>query len=344
MGLLLPDRYKFNHNYCFFLHDFLVDIIKYGEENNRFTVSIKFEDKKSSKKIKELKGEGLWDWLKEKGFEDEIDELTYKQIYVAVLSDFCQFLYTALKCSEKGKLSVTYSLLRKPLKDHLLIFEWLITNPNDFLTKFNSAGSFESIAIDKVTKGEKIKMINKTQDIIPHSFFTPDFIYDIRYNKKVEYGFEKLFQKATHIVTSYKNIRTEKGNLNFIFSDEKAKISQWDHLYFLLPGILLYSVEICMTLYFGIISKDEKINHSYLNRAIIGFLISQQTSNNSYNIKFSKHYFNNFKDLSLKCESCNAEIKLTKQIIKKIIKDFIVPCRCGNTIYFFDKDNISQII
>ena len=276
----------------------------------------------------------MLDYIKE--LEDEIDMLTFKQIYVAVLSDFCHFIHTALKCSEKGKLSVTYSLLRKPLKDHLYILEWLLTNPNDFLTKFNSDKSFESIAIDKVSKQEKIEIITKTQDMIPHQFSPPDFIYDLRYNKNVEYGFEKLWQKATHIITSFKNIRTEKGNLNFIFSDEKAKSSQWDHLYFLLPSLLFYTVEICIVLYFGIIAENEEIDKDTFNKLIIGFILSQSISNNSYKVNFRKDTYNKFKELSINCKKCNKKIKFNQPIIKGIIKNFAFPCECGNIISLFD--------
>lgn len=138
MGYFLPEKYKFNHMYSFFLHDQLVDIIINGERKKKFNVKVKFDDRKLINQFKNLKGEKLYKWLRKNGFEDELGMLIFKQIYVAVLSDFCHFIHTALKCSEKGKLSVTYSLLRKPLKDHLFILEWLLANPNDFLKKFNS--------------------------------------------------------------------------------------------------------------------------------------------------------------------------------------------------------------
>jgi len=124
MAYFLPEKFKFNHVYSFFLHDYLANLIVKGETGEKFNINIKFD--KSEKEIinefSDLQGEELFEWLNENGFKDEVDMLTYKHVFAAVLSDFCHFIHTALICSEKGKLSVTYSLLRKPFKDYFYIY------------------------------------------------------------------------------------------------------------------------------------------------------------------------------------------------------------------------------
>ncbi|RLI99898.1 MAG: hypothetical protein DRP06_02775, partial [Candidatus Aenigmatarchaeota archaeon] len=72
----------------------------------------------------------------------------------------------------------------------------------------------------------KIKIINSVLSKIQSPIHTAKFIYDIRYNKRVKYGFEQLWQKATHLITSQVPLQTEENNLNFVFSDKEAIISQ----------------------------------------------------------------------------------------------------------------------
>jgi hypothetical protein len=48
--------------------------------------------------------------------------------------------------------------------------------------------------------------MNKTHN---KEFIPPEFVYELRYNKSVEYGLEKLWQQATHLITTFKNLETE---------------------------------------------------------------------------------------------------------------------------------------
>jgi len=86
-----------------------------------------------------------------------------------------------------------------------------------------------------------VKQINYSET------FNADFIYNIRYSKKTEYSLERLWNMANHLVTTSKDYKTESLNLNFVFSGDVSKESQWNYLYSVLPYLLFYTVEVIQT-------------------------------------------------------------------------------------------------
>lgn len=132
----LPAEFRFCHNYCFFLHDQLVETLISGEKAKIFRIRIKHKGKSEADEMANYSGEGLVDWLEAHGYKNEVRKLYYKQVCAALLSDLLHFIYEALQCSRKGKLTVAYALLRKPLKDNLFLLEWLLARPTDFLKRF----------------------------------------------------------------------------------------------------------------------------------------------------------------------------------------------------------------
>jgi hypothetical protein len=50
----------------------------------------------------------------------------------AVLSDLLHFIYEALQCSRKGKLNVTYALIRRPIQESLYLLESIVLDAAGF--------------------------------------------------------------------------------------------------------------------------------------------------------------------------------------------------------------------
>ena len=327
MPYFLPQKYNFLHNYCFFLHNLLTKIVKQGEANNKFSVKFSFKNGEIPQSFVNLKGEKLYNWMISNGYTEQANELTYKQVFVATLSDFCHFVHTALICSEKRKLTVTYSLLRKPFKDNLLILEWLLADPTTFLNKFNSKEITGDLAIDRMRPNEKIEIVKSALDKIQYSLHSADFLYNIRYNKQVDYGLERLWQKANHIITSSNYVQTEEGNLNFIFSGNEAHTSQWDRLYMLLPSLLFYTKEVCKMIYFGIIANDEQINEADEEKAVLGFIVSSYIRNKSSTLQG----LSELQDLNiLTCQECGNSILLNDEKLELLSSKSILMCTCGS--------------
>ena len=71
--------------------------------------------------------------------------------------------------------------------------------------------------------------------------FDAAYLAQLRYNKDAADGFDGVCNKATHLFTAHPAIRTEPLNINFVFSDWDAMLSQWTYLYTRLPYLLTYA-------------------------------------------------------------------------------------------------------
>ncbi len=241
MGYFLPQKYKELHDLCFYLHDILVQVVKEGEKKKLFHTLYNIKKISDVQAIKD--NDDILEWLYNNGYEDEFKSIVIKQVLIATISDYCHYVYEALKCSEKSKLAITYTLLRKPLKDNLLLFEWIMTNRNEFMEKFKKDSNY--YAIDKIDSTKKKMFIEYSVNQINYcETFNADFIYNIRYSKKTDYSLERLWNVANHLVTTCKYYKTEGLNLNFIFSGADSKESQWNYLYSVLPYLLFYTIEV----------------------------------------------------------------------------------------------------
>jgi len=156
MGYFLPKKYKELHNLCFYLHDVLVQVVIEGEKKKLFDTVVKFKKTDDIKVVKD--NNDILGWLIANSYEDEFKSIVIKQVLIATISDYCHYVYEALRCSEKSKLAITYTLLRKPLKDNLLLFEWIMTNRNEFLENFQKDSN--CYAIDRINSTKKRHLLN----------------------------------------------------------------------------------------------------------------------------------------------------------------------------------------
>ncbi len=159
---LLPKEHWFAHDYCLELHDQLVNIIAMGEAQNIFNYSFQFSGQDEliefEQAQKKNSGGFFFDWLADTEYKQIARELTYRQLLAALLSDFLQYLIAALHNSSKGRLSVTFSLLRKPFKDNLLLLEWLLSDEDELLRVFLKS-EISELSIEKIDSGKKLSII-----------------------------------------------------------------------------------------------------------------------------------------------------------------------------------------
>lgn len=216
-----------------------------------------------------LSGEELMEWLECNGQKDVVYVLYYKQICAAILSDMLNFIYEALSCSAKGKLTVAYALLRKPLKENLFYLEWLLAEPSEMLAVFDGE-SLRARSVDKsFDPAKKVEVISKALQATERGhWIDAKFIYDLRYNKEFSAGMEPLFQKANHLITSFRFMETERSNFNFVFSDEHSWQSQWERIYSFLPILLFHVVQVVEALIANFAKRKSDIDFTSLRTAI----------------------------------------------------------------------------
>jgi len=337
MADLLPKKYEFSHYFAFFLHDILARIIVEGEKDKVFHVKYKFKSESETKLFEKLNlsGDELWEWLEKNNYKWVIIKLAKKQCLIALLSDFCHYIYESLTCSQKGKLTVSYTLLRKPFKENLLYLEWLLSDPVDFSNTFHMS-SPNNLSLSSISKEKKIEIIHNAMSKTSFgNWIKSDFIYELRYEKKAHYGFESLWNQAAHLITDFNAYKTESENFNFVFSGEKEKISQWNHYYGIVPLLLFYSVEIINALIHSITNVKYEDSLTSIRRLIGFFLWSKETVTDNKAKILTKTARDILKKLDLHCPLCKKKISLGVRNLRLFFTNLELVCStCGTEILF----------
>ena len=236
-GGFLPRVHFLAHDLCFAVHDILTQFLVSGEAGGIFEGRIEFSGKDEAASFEAT--DDIFDWLENSGRFEDRAVILKTLVLPAVLSDLLHCLYEALESSRKAKLNVTYILVRKPLQESLYLLESIVLDELDFATQLATdplrlrpkvAGGPDGHAgrIERV-----LKIISQTEA------FDAAYLAQLRY-EKVEDGFDGICNKAIHLFTDHKAIRTELLNINFVFSGLDAKVSQWQYFYSRMPYLLVY--------------------------------------------------------------------------------------------------------
>ena len=330
----LPEEYKFSHEYAFFLHDCLVDFIVCGEEHGIFkSVEIEFKTQEDADAFPKLQGDALCDWMMKNGYAVEMCALSYKQLVVALLSDFCHFVHEALSCSERGKLTVAFALLRKPFKDNLFYLECLLAEPADFVVGFQKNDIKSVFNSFRDRKKEIIKLANGK---IEHpNAFSPEFLYELRY-APAPYSLDTYCDKALHLVTTRPDRQTEDHNLNFIFSDNDARLSQWNFLYINIPGQLFYTLEVVTALMKTLVKFELPTEASM--QSLAGFSLWSARIGNKSPEEQRRVVEKIFHSSDLECPFCDNKNLLCWETMEEVYYHLKLTCpNCKMLILPFEK-------
>jgi hypothetical protein len=134
----------------FYLHDKLVSLLKeYDAHGVQDTVTNAFyETVEKHGKLEAFEDVELVSYMKKEGLEKPYKLHIASHVVMALTADMLNYLYEALMCLEKRKFSVAFTLLRKPLKEHLFFLSWLLADENDFIQRFEADNyiSFSSVS------------------------------------------------------------------------------------------------------------------------------------------------------------------------------------------------------
>ncbi|WP_418409172.1 hypothetical protein [Alistipes sp.] len=339
--VFIPCKYRKIHNLCAIIYDQLTEI--YKEKNYKPLFSTVFEFKDGDVDIDQLKKENIHilDWLKINNRNEEIELALTKHIVPALVSDFLNFIFESMHCAKRGKMTVAYALLRKPLTDELLILEQILLDRKAFIDKLFHSGNPEGYdpSSRNINKQEIIKNVLTVLDI--PFYQDPEFIYDLRYNKASPEGINGISNHALHIVTRDRNYKTENQNLNFIFSQEDDMARYYMQYYFVVPYLLIYSVSIIDRILFSILNDEDNENLRVVKqfRRYIGFILFTEYST-------GKRINAAFKDISrglmLTCPRCEKQLPIDRADCKFFFETEIILCpHCF--INILTKENIKVI-
>ena len=250
--LYLPKTYWRKHDQCESLVRQIEDFI-----TNKSYDKLRYKTFKIDSDETIDNTEHILDFLTRTKRTKEHDEIIRNHIINALLIDTCYFLQEALESSKKRRLTVTFSLLRKPFVYILPVFLRLIFDES-FLTKFNYEESFDA---NHLTANEKKKLINESLPLlIGAKSLTSEEIYDWIFNQSISDSLINISNKALHLSTTRNdNNKTEMQNFNFVFSTLEDIENLWTFLYLKLPLILLYLVEVIEVLVFNTLEIPKEL-------------------------------------------------------------------------------------
>lgn len=238
----LPNEFHSSFNLCFTAHDIALQLLKSGMESGIFVKTIKFKDEAEAEFFSQ--SDDIFEWLRETNRIDDEADVLVSLVFPAILGDMLHCIFEALEASRKGKLSIAFMLLRKPIQESLYVLESVVADKEGFARLLSQ----ESVKLQHNQAGGldgHTKRIQTVLEVIGATEqFDPASLARLRYDKNEEGGFDRVCNKAMHLFTTKEPIKTENYNVNFIFSGLDATLSQWSLLYSRLPYIMFYMVEL----------------------------------------------------------------------------------------------------
>lgn len=318
----LPTDFAFAHDYAFFLHDCLASLVVEGERNDVFTTKFEVDPDSGAKNPEDFSH--IFDWFEHHGRGDLLSEVLLKALFPALLSDFCHFLYESLCCSKKGKLTVAFALLRKPLLENLFYMEWLLAEPGDFLETFYNGESID-LSFGRVgSDPERVKAIvtaalarSPSRDELDASH-----LYELRFDRSFP-GFYGKCNQATHLITTKGPIATFRQNFNFVFSNDEDRTHQWRMLYESLPMLLYYANAVAESL-FSVMVEGEVCGQDRLAlQRQVGFLAWASDVADWQDGMYGKGIYDG---ADFRCPHCSDDWKPSGTELKKVFYERKVRC------------------
>lgn len=226
-----------NYNFIVSCNNIIVDILKYADSHKDW------KETKLDLKEKDIK---KWnskkyniDYFRKHGYAKRLNNFYYKVIMFSLFSDYCSYIYDSIECAKIMHPNQAFTLLRKPLKDNLLLIEKFFTEKR-FISHFLS-DDIANFRIEKIKNKKSI--IKKCCKKIEYPSLYEQ-LFNIRYDKSNKFALEKIWNKTIHIITTDSNYKTENGSLNMIFNSVED-VNQYDNYYFVtMPLIQFYVLRI----------------------------------------------------------------------------------------------------
>jgi len=284
------------------------------------------------------------DALKKLGLTQELEVVVTKHVTMSIIADLVNFIYESIIIAQKGKLSVAYALLRKPLTDQLLILEQIVADREDFINRYFHDGDPQKYDPSAANLDRK-KIVGESIKKLRALLYSPDLIYELRYDKSSEIGLNSFTNHALHIVTNHKHYKTENQGLDFTFPiDDEDMFEFYSHYYSAVSVLLNYLAAVVDHIVFELIEDKEKRRPEKMLKRFIGFIMLYDDQKRS----LSKLTYSQLsKLLANECEICKTKNKFTKRDFEDFFYNHYFTCkRCFNPLPLPEDalDNIGKIL
>jgi hypothetical protein len=322
---LMPAAIRAKHEYCFFLHDQCVQMLKQYEDARANLVTVNFQSNVTAKKFQEIAdSEDPIHALRETGHPDEAKRVILNQITMAMVSDCLHHLYEGLTCFEKRKIVVALNVLRKPLKDNLLYLAWMFGDEAGFYQEFTT-GNPERLAKKRLGMIRADVLSKAVAQTTLGSVMDASLLAAILYDNTSAHGLEGLFQHAVHLITVERiELRTSPENFNFIFKSY-ADDDIYHEVYNCLPYVLLFLSHMIAGLFNSMKEMDAGARNAFHLRSLFGFLLLEGKS-----ARAAQDALEAMLPDRVDCDACGARLALTHHNAARIVMTDSFRCtRCG---------------
>jgi len=239
----IPPRLWSHHEFCFFLHDQIGALLKQYEAAGVHRLVSDAVARAAANQGQQGAVDVL-DVLKRAGLTKATKHMLLSHLILALTSDMLHFIFEGLRCLERRKFSVAFSLLRKPFKENMLFLAWLLGDPEDFLNRFERDNYKSLNGLQSERRTELLRLA--IGRLATSAAFDAELIEKIVFSKELVGGLEPLWQKATHLITSQgSNLKTGDMSINFIFSDPSSD-RLYDAVYDKLPYLMLFLTQLSL--------------------------------------------------------------------------------------------------
>lgn len=319
---LVPEKYWALHEFCFYLHDRLMDATRDYESSGSHLIVENLVREYIEENFPDVEEINLFDLLKDADLTDAYISHIVGHTVLALLSDMHQFLFSSLEAFEARRFSVGYSLLRKVFKEHLVFLCWILADERDFINCFED-DVYKTL--NNLSKEKRIEILNGAIKAIElSSMFDSDILWSYIFDKNFDGGFEPIWQMATHLVTSQGIIKTQKYSLNFAFEDRSDDF-YYEVLYEKFPYLMIFLVQVAM----GALAKTCEVDKRVVGRFIISTVGTYEAlclTGKSNMAGFLRTFFNSF----LHCMYCGEKIRLTKYKRPRLFVSQLINCQNCN--------------
>ncbi|MBW3467497.1 hypothetical protein [Arthrospiribacter ruber] len=311
---VLPEEFHFINNVCAILYDQIVDLYRFKDYENFNIHKIYFDNNFNKEEISSFKStEELLQYLLSNKMHDKLTDALTKHVATAVISDLSNFIYEAISAASKCKVTVAFSLLRKPFTDELTLLERLFIEPKTFIENFYIEGDIKKYDPSNNFTSNKLDHFQLTKKCVSklkfNSFLYPTLVHDLRYDKSFPGAIQELTNKSIHIVTNHKDYKTEAKSLNYIF-DAVTNIDQYLGTFYINTHyLLLYSAAVIDELYFRYLTDQEHhaLRKSKALRRFFSLMLVRLTHEEDPDTSILKTVLTIFENNKMKCSNCKFE-------------------------------------
>jgi hypothetical protein len=324
----IPQKHQAEHEFCFHIHDLMAHLLVQMEVSEAGFVAVELETEEDVKALQSSKD--FIEFFEKTGKSEQERRVVINHLGAALFSDMLHFMHDAMIALEKRKFAVAFSLLRKPLKEGMVLAAQMCADEDAFFKRMKSDaknlldfnGSTSPDALKKLFADAMAKCRGS-------GFANAEAIYLAAFDRKNPAGLAPLFDKAMHLVTTNSHIATENYNLNFIFKNPLDN-DIYEYIYPVLAVLFLWIHIMQIELY----SRMKFGKKGYVDWLLFTCLGSYDALFKQGPSKFVRLINNQFAEF-LNCPSCDERIRLTKNSIPRLlVAENLVCGKCHTSHHF----------